>query len=199
MLPSDLSILRSGLCSYCYITSFKCASMVLFDVADPMTMEPYAPTFSIYELPHWVDPQHRSLWMMNHGAYGGQPGTSTANKLGYSLYCLFTPPDTPFAAVWKPSNERYAHGVLVNASREAMLGKGYRIGAGEQLMVPMTILRVAEDFHWLSEERFNMMRLSEPNLEESEVYRWHLQVESLLDEAEEALTRLEYSKAYSKA
>jgi len=114
-----------------FVTVFKCASIVLFDIVDPRRLVNYntAITYSILD----VDT------------------LTTSEYYGYIDNLLLVKPDQPVVVLIKSVQlGKVPLGVLTNGSSSNPLGSGYKLKAGEQLIISNTPLQIAKDFYYLS-------------------------------------------------
>jgi len=169
------------------ISIFNCSSIVLFDVMIPGLMELYSPEFpagglviSQYQVPEYAPTVYygERIWF----------------EYPY-VVVEFVEPNKPLGFMWKFSNDRNPQALIVNSTSSNPLGEGYTLKHGEQLIIPMTALQYAENMYYLNEERIKILLPIEPQIKESDLYKNHLKVQSLLKNVTEAIANYDYPRA----
>jgi len=148
------------------VSLFKCESVILTDIIDPLT----------FERP-WVGLNWRLSTFERFTRVGDTP---TMHKLtltfevrdfythGHFLqWGMLTPSETeePFAMIFLPANSTFEvilraggqiEGVLINANETYKEGVGFKIGEDEMLYLSLP-LQVANDLFWLNEKRLGIV------------------------------------------
>ena len=166
---------------------FRSGSIVLFDVNDPYTnngpVQKGGPIgISVYEARTHALP-------VSFGTDSYCDG-----RTGRSLAVIYVPPDEPIEILLFFSiDQKHPIATLVNSSRENSLGVGYRVKAGEQLVLTNTPLRYAEDLYWVNNER--VVTAASRGVFTASVLL-HDEAGRLIEKAKEALKNRDYLKAY---
>jgi ABC-type antimicrobial peptide transport system permease subunit len=131
--------------SFTMFTVFRVGTIVLFDVGDIYYRNGARDNQFRIVVNDFVSHAPPDQWSWNIYIYGGY---------GVSVASAFVPPDTPIEIIGHTTYTlRYPLMILTNSSDGEPLGSGFRVRAGEQLVVHYTMLRAALDMH-----RLNMVR-----------------------------------------
>jgi len=170
-----------------YYAVFKCGSIVFFHAGDPSFMN--------------VDEGGTLLWTVNdhrtHAAPDSWGREYTPNGgTAYTVTMIHVQPGVPVEVMVQTSYAmRYPLGILMNATEEKRDGYGLTAEAGEQVILKCTPLHFARDLYWLNKDR--VASLTQRGI--SGVFAaGQERVGELIKEAEDALSRYDYSRAYSK-
>jgi len=176
-----------------FLTVCEASTMMMFDVVDPErlglpqdeeTGSYFTPSARIYETASGIPLISGGSWMPQAG-------------LGI-LYCV-VPPETLLEIGVYRQAETYPFTVLTSASSENFRGSGYKLKQGEQLRLLNGPINYAENLYYLNEERFGVLKSSNPEEAETEAYKIHQETKVLIEEAKNALKTFEYAKAYNLA
>lgn len=175
---------------------FECSSIVLFDLVDPINLAPKM----------FMDPRFKNL---HYAAWYSMPSMIQVLDFkslgpylnwGYSylpfedIAVVFVPPDTRAAIMYKLTTAYRSVGVLVNSSGNNPEGEGIKVGEREQLIIPFTVLRFAEEMYLLGSSRYHKLRsklVISPTVEQhlSDCEKW-------LSLAREAFAGKDFESAY---
>ena len=167
-------------------STFKAASMVLFDVIDPETMRPLIP--SILIINHYTKNGAKYFGLCFDYSWNTiSPQTIRANVMLYLSYDPRAEPGPPWDIVMYPELSRNHLIILTNE------GKGYWVKKGEQMLMYYSPLIYAKE----------MIKVSADNLEKAERYKvftgaagkYHGLAVQYLEEAFKALEEKNYRKA----
>jgi len=172
-----------------FLVVFRCSSMALFNVYSPDTLR--APEVYNQAQAGWIPVQvsirdHASLTPLTH----------------YATW-LYQTSDEVVSALAFPSNEtvdvlinagadRYPLVYLSNSTEGNPLGAGYRLKAGQQLILSLSALRYAEHFYNLNIDRYRTLAQIDQNEFRLSSYRVHLEVGKLIENSYAALAGGDY-------
>ncbi|MEM4461687.1 MAG: M28 family peptidase, partial [Candidatus Bathyarchaeia archaeon] len=165
--------------SFTMFTLFKAGTIVLFDVGDIYYRNGARDNNFRLVVNDFISHAPPDQWSWDIYVYGGH---------GVSVAAAFVPPDTPIELIGHTTYTlRYPLMIMTNSSDDEPLGSGFRVGAGEQLVIPFTTLRAALDMH-----RLNMVRAG-ALLARGVTPPGYRDTRSLLDDAFKALMDRNYS------
>ncbi len=195
---------------------FKCSSIVLFDVIDPIGLQP-----KLFFDPRFKDAMHS--W--SPSAVIGTAGWATIGGTGqaitlrgrwsFTVYdfdtiseyvtwgeysvgyedvaMIFVPPNTRFMVLYRTTQ---ITGILLNADERRPEGRGFLAKPGEELRIAYTAYRFVKDLSYIVQDRYSRLRgsflqnpVAERNIREMTKY---------LRRAEAALSSLKYDEAYAE-
>jgi hypothetical protein len=183
------------------ITSFKAASIVLFDVFVPHFMSHYQAGAVVYDNSIGVIrvPQYTTIQ-----TYSKLPIFAGEDKVKESrggVEFIAVPPNTRISIIvkTKAALERYPTGILINYSSENPENIGYVLEPGQQLFIGMTPLEFAKNFYGASENILGALIATTPSEAVSTDALLHEETKKYIDLAEAALENNQYSEAYTMA
>jgi len=192
---------------------FKSASAVLFDVIDPIGLQP-----KLFFDPRFENAQHS--WSPSAGVVGGgggwwSPTIAVRGRWSFSIYdfstiseyimwgeysagfenvaMIFIPPGTRFMALYRTTQ---IVGVLTNTSDAYPQGRGFLIGPDEELRIPLTAHQFVRDISYMTNDRYSKLRAS--SLRSPVAERNMEELAEHLSRAEDALSASKYDDAYSE-
>ncbi|MEM1515358.1 MAG: M28 family peptidase [Candidatus Bathyarchaeia archaeon] len=164
---------------------FRCGTIVIFDVENPYTANyPVQKHMSIgiYDARTHATPVSFGVRMVADG------------RRGTSVATIFAPPDTPLEILLFFSIDlKHPIALLTNSSMEKPLGEGYRVGAGEQIVITNTPLHYAENLYWVNHERLTIAMSRGVTLTSAQL---HEESGKLIENAKKALKNKDYLSAY---
>lgn len=172
------------------IPVFRCAGAIIIDFVVPeyLDLTYISPILSVRYFEGHTPAIHYSA-----AAYGGG---RDYHFLGYSVGAAFFEPEKPIEIIMLmgfAANRPYA--VFINATEENPSGSGYKLRAGEQIV--LSIFDFARSLHYINEERAKTLFAAVGKLgTTAELYET---TSRLLREMEYALRNYRYSEAYIKA
>jgi len=166
--------------SFGVYTLFECGTIIHFDTGDVYYRS--GPQDAQYRLivNDFVSHAPPEQWSWHSYIYGGY---------GLGIAAAHVPPNVPVEFLSRTSYTlRYPMSLVIGTSMDLQAGSGFKVLAGEQLILTHTTLKAAEDLHRVTMQRLNVLKargVSPPGMAETE---------SLFKEAYAALRNYDYLK-----
>lgn len=143
---------------------FKCGSAVLYDLIDPMRMQPRTfldPRFQNAGPPAVVWSSRPSSFQIFDFSTLSQPLFWGDVLIGYdTVGMVFVPPNTKFMLLYRVGPTFDMIGILLNATQQNPDGSGYLVTTDKQLTLNFTSYQFVRDLIALSNSRYNKLRMS---------------------------------------
>lgn len=164
-----------------YFTVFKAGSIIFFDTDEPSYLNvPAGLTVSVNNFETHSKPDSFGIF------------SQSSSGLAYSVMAAFISPGMRAEIIiTAPHTVRFPFGLLINASEEHPLGNGYTIQAGQQLVISNTLLRYAESYYWLNNDRISRMIVSFGDLKHK-----HQIIRKMIDDSYILLKEGKYDVAF---
>ena len=175
-----------------FLTVFKASTMAILDLPYPTNLgiyqveetgETFPPQVSVYHGETYVPPDSYAVF---------------SQRRAESLFLVAFPPEVPVKVFASVIAGRYPFACILNASLDNPHGYGYKLKAGEQMILPFPVLQYAKDVYYLNTERVETIRRFS-DISKLEAYKYYLSSKDLINKALSAVKNNDYLSAYSAA